>query len=581
MPIVPTYQPGQVQQSVARAPQASPESFGAGDARSLGKLAYAGEQLGQAAISAFMANQQRTERAQVRDVLSQAQNESMDFITSNVLAKRGKDAIGATDTTQKELAKIRDKYAKTLPNEYQKSMFTDAYTSVSDHGMNITRGHQFREQEAYQKQTIVASKAANVNNYLVDPLNKTLREQTEQGIFADNATLYAGFPEQARAASMLEVSKMHADAATTVSKRDAAEALAYLAENKAKINPETYATLTDKFKDQVITEGSARKVDMLSGIDEKSAMEQASKIEDPKERDLTIAGLKAHYASKNMAGARATADNSSALLGNVLQNPSLAGIIIPKDVSSDRRTGIINSANARMTSPVITDTRVYGSIINQARNDPDGFMRRDLIPYMNSLSNEDWNTVLGIRDGIAKKRKDSTEEAFRLDSIHSQFEDAVKGIPELTLRTKDGKPVGFDGKELEGDSLEQRKKQINDFRVEFQSRVNSQLPDKKDQTTENVQKILDAMTARAVVKKSWWKDETNIRGLVDITPKKVDPTVPEAIRGLPGIQRVVRTQGIDPTGRTNQKVYYYNYNEDRTAADVYDAEGKKVGTWPK
>ncbi len=91
--------------------------------------------------------------------------------------------------------------------------------------------------------------------------------------------------------------------------------------------------------------------------------------------------------------------------------------------------------------PIQTDLAVYSSLVNQANNDPDGFLRRPLTPYLSKLSDNDWNDITSLRDDLAKKRDGVDGKAFQLSTMNSVFTDGIKGVPELNTRDANGKEL--------------------------------------------------------------------------------------------------------------------------------------------
>ncbi len=52
------------------------------------------------------------------------------------------------------------------------------------------------------------------------------------------------------------------------------------------------------------------------------------------------------------------------------------------------------------------------------------------------------------------------------------------------------------------------------------------------------------------------------------------------IQENPTLNRANFGKTMEP-GTVNGQPVFYDYNSDRTSADIYDQNGNKLGTWPK
>ena len=569
MPTVPTLMPGsQVQEHVAQTPQATPSSFGAVQAEQAGQAAGAVQGLGGDLMDHGAQQQEWLNRMTVRDALAQSQNDTLNYISDNVLSKQGKDAIGTLPQAQQDMGNIQKQYSDNLSNPAQQRMFNQLYPQVFSRASNMARRHILQQTMVYNQQTLSASKAASVNEAVMDYNNPQNISDAETTIQADNNSLYKGDPDAGAVATQKEISSLHTQIANSMADTNPAQASAYIRSNKGKILGPAYDTLDKSINDKIVNQSAMKAATTLSQLDPATAVAQANQIQDPQQRQLTLDTLKTHFATQNAAQALNTANMDSNNLATVVNNPETAAMMLPSNLPPDQRSSLIQSANDRLQArqggqPIQTDMNVYSSLINQAANDPDGFLRRPLTPYASQLSDGDWQQVLNIRSQLAgKNREQALGDVEATKAVNQTFTDYTKGFPELSTK-------GADGKEMPpGPDLQNRMQQINSFRDDFLNRLSKQYPDPKNRTPDNAEGILNNMLSRAVVQRGWfgssWGQKTALQGEVDENP---------SMKWWTG------STPLSP-GTFNGQQGYFDYNSDRTSAKVYDNNGNSIGTWP-
>lgn len=567
MPTVPTYTP-QVQQRVAQTPEATPDEFGAVQGEEEQRAGGALTSLGGDVISDAAREQLQLDRAQVRDALSSAESDTYDYVTDNVLSKKGKDAIGLLPQAQQDMTAIQSKYSDGLSNPAQQRMFNQLYPQVYNRASNMSRRHILQQQQAYNQQTLTASKATAVSVATTDYNDPNNISAAEQTIAADNNSIYHGSPQEGAEATASETSKLHSGVVSAMAANNPAQAAVYLRANQAKIDPQEFDKLKKTVDTQVLTDGANKTVSTLTSLDPATATAEADKIQDPQQRQLVMDSLQTHFAAKNAAASLSSANQDALNLQTVLGDPENAAINLPNTIDPATRSSLIQAANDRVQasqggSPIQTNLPVYSSLIKQAANDPDGFLRRPLTGYASQLSDNDWHDVLNLRDSLAKARQEALKTATSKDALNQTFNEAIKGVPALSMYDDQNKPL------KPGGPAEARVAQINAFRSDFQNRLSQQFPDGKDQTPDNAKTILDKMLVSRAVDKGW------LWGTTGSVPQGVVDENPSATHINSGFSKT-----LEPVKQNNGQTVYYDYNDARTSADVYDGTGKKIGQWP-
>ncbi len=324
-------------QNVTQMPNASPDSFGAVQAQELGQVGAAGLSTGRDLINAGAQQQDMVNRAKVRDILSQAQNASFDYVTDNVLSKKGNEAIGLQQPTQDMLKQIQGTYSSSLDNPAQKQLFNQLFPEVYNHADNLTRRHIAEQTQVYNQETLTASKGAAVNAAMVDYNNPAAIQEAETTIVADNNALHAGFPAEQQYANQQEISKLHSDIASTMASNNPAAAAVYIRQNQAKILPDQFKTLSQTINNQLVTTAANKSASTLSQLDPTTALATANKIEDPEQRQLTIDALNTHFSAKTSTDALNAANADATNVTTILADPTMRGGISP-GVSSAHAT---------------------------------------------------------------------------------------------------------------------------------------------------------------------------------------------------------------------------------------------------
>lgn len=595
MPIIPKPQVGDVSQNALPGPSATPDDFGAVQGQELQEVGQAGIGLGTSLAQTGIQMKDKLDLAATRDAYSQFQDAALDATTNNVLTLKGQDAIAVDPTTgkapmdqlQSTLQGLKSTYASSLTTPAQQVLFGRLADTSINQASRMARNHIFEQSQAYANDTLTAEKSSEVNAALADPHNLNAINKAEFTIGTNNNALYKGFPATAAAATAAETSKLYQGLAGTIAQQDAGMALAFANQNKAKFDGPTYEAVTSSLANQVAVQGANQTATALSGLPQSAAMAQAATIQDPKVRDLTIAALNAHYTTQTNGVARQAADQGMALVSQIVADPSSANTIIPQNYPPDQRQALIQKATAMQSGPVQTDPDVFTNLVNQAKSDPQAFLRRDMTPYVDQIAPDDWSTIQTIRGEIEKKSAANTGTAAALAPVLQTYNAAIKGVPGLGLVPQsNGTFKDEKGNVLEGQALQDRKDARAQFLGDFMNRVNTELPDRKDRTQTAVQNIANQMTAQRVVNQGWFGNTTAAQGLIDEHPENypnydaasptntavpVNRNYPKNLQGLPNVQ--VFGQG--------KNMRFFHYNQDQSAADVYDAAGNRVNTWRK
>lgn len=151
-------------------------------------IIQSGEALGRVAQS--LDQRTRTELDQINetralDLQNQFEKEANDALynpQTGLLARRGRDAVGAQAEMQAKLEELRGKFIDTTQeNEAVQEMLDKAYTRLEKNFTGIAQRHAFQETQAYERDALAARKSLAVENVALnyfdqEEFNKSLAE---------------------------------------------------------------------------------------------------------------------------------------------------------------------------------------------------------------------------------------------------------------------------------------------------------------------------------------------------------------------------------------------------------------------
>jgi hypothetical protein len=560
MPVVPTLPIGSDAggQRVAQTATAGADSFGAVQGQEISQAGQAGVALGSGIASDAIYQQNMINRSTVRDALATYQEGANGYLQDNVLSKQGKDAIGLVPQTQQYLTQLREQTNQTL-NPRQQAMFSTLAPMADRRVIMLQQRHEAQQTQVFQNQTLDHAISSDINMSISDPFNDAQRAEAEKTINADTSVKYPGDPAAASTAAAVQTNALYKGLADRISDADPAKASVFLSQNKDKFIPADFEDLNKSVQAKVISAAAAHVTSTLDPLDP-NAQKAIAAIQDPETKALAQAQFNTHVSAAQSQQALDSANSDANNAQTVLSSPENAAMSMPKDLPPQQQAALLQAANDRIQATqggrsIATDLNVYGNLVNQAANDPDGFIRRPLTPYLSSLSDSDWKNVMQLRSDLVKNR--DTGEAQSANRLNQTFTQGIKGVPSLSTFDDSGKPM------KPGPAMQQRVQQINDFRNDFQDRVKQQFPDPKDRTPENAQSVLDNMLVSKVVNKGWFSDTSIPQGLVDENPS-LDTTTWKG----PAVSSL--TPYTAPNGTSGYL--------DKSSNTVYDRTGSVLGT---
>lgn len=590
MPVIPKPQVSTVENAAVPNVSATPAAFGAGNASLLGDVGSSLTRSGMSTVDAGLEAQNRLDLAQTRDTASQFQDALLGDLQQNVLTKQGKDAVGATSALQGRIATMRSTYASQLDSPAQQTLFTRLSSEAIGTATRASMSHEFQQQQEYSRSAATAEKGSYLNAAVAAPLDPDALLNAVSANRRANATLNAGFPEQEDLANSVDDNHLFSNVAGSIAKTDPAAALAFADKHKDAFDGPTYENITKSFRGQIATTAAQRVSDQLSALPPDVAYNQLNSMEDGPVKDMTKQLLDSEFTTQAHGKAKQVADSDAALTRSFVQDYGAAPGLIPQNYPIDQRVQLTGTLNNLAKNPPLTDPNVFAGLLHTMTDDPNAFMRMSMLPYVDKLSADDMNTVLSLRDQIDRhvgqgkitvgQSQRTLQDMFN-SAINSGFPaDEAAGLPAVPSSLTD---IG--ASKLNPADQQTRLQNINQLKDLFYQRVNNELPQKADQTSDKVNKILRNIVADRVVTSGFLGlgKKSAPGGLVDLHPSQFpeaaaiaaqnDPVkrrMPATIRSYPNVEEYQNPQG---------KNVYYHYNSDYSQADVYDDQGQKINTW--
>lgn len=513
MPTIPLYGEAQVAPGPTTGARldnsASLEDFGGG--ASAEGVTRAAQAAGNEAMQIAATTRRQTNDVAVLDAdkkLNDAETTAVYDPKAGLLAKRGKDVLGAYPVAMTAFKSAADKIASGLSNEEQRISFSHLVNARQYTIERVGQRHVAEQLKSFDDETTSTS-VKNAQDMALknfnDPLVVNAQIDKQRAILTD----YAG--RQGLPADWVEekttdaVSKTHTGVISQMlaAQQDVA-AEAYYKKNKDDVSGPDQISAERALQEGTLRGESQRQADAIVGDadDQPEALEAARDIKDPKLRDMTTERINQHY-SQNKAALRNAQDDvyqKSALL--VDQNPTapVRDLVDPSawtSMTAEQREAL----QRRSENPPNNDKRWLDFI--------------DLSPtQLAAMKRPDFETVYWANfDAAHRSRAESMWEAGQQGKHQSAALASTLTFNQRvdeTLRTSGVIPADLKRSDFSKDQAttyaqfdQQAAHQIEQFEL-------TQLGGKRKATGDEMQKVLDDMVIKKVfVNKPWYQSDVS------------------------------------------------------------------------
>ena len=468
---------------------ATADSFGAGEARAIGRLGQSAQNV----ADQILVEQQKLNRAEARDAVTQAQRESDEYL-NGVYQRQGKDASGVFDESKNAFDEIKKRYQQDLKSEYAKDLFNSTFDNYVTTNSRRVLKHQSDQIQAYENQSLDAQNKQLEDNSVVNRYDIAQIKENEQDIIANTRVRFKGFDGPAMDKAIADrIHNMYTqilDARTNeaVTYEDMQENIKFLKDNLDKFNPKIRAELKKGLENKANTVWVNEKAVELanSGLPIEKQLEQVDKIKnkDPKYIQALRSDVQERYNFKSKVQEGKLKQQYENEVDSLFQDP--VNYKIPLELSAEQQSKLYKLrktlkndilAESGVGEKTKTDPYYYDELANMT---PDQLSKSDL--DFTKLSPSDRKKFIDAR---ADARKGDIKS---LTSIRSNTQ-MVKGA----LAT-----IGKDD-DVEAQDLLSRRFQ-EDLSI-FETNKGSKA------TPEEKQKVLDRLIIEGEVKGNFFRDK--------------------------------------------------------------------------
>lgn len=396
MPRVPTYQEKETLRPIAGTPARATESaltdVGAG-------LQNAGASIGNIAVR--QQNQVNVDR--VMQAEAALKDSAIEWETA-ARERQGTHAWGVTKDAQAFWEKQTNDIAAKLENDEQKQVFKNSATALRQRSIEAFGRYESDQRQASVEESTKASIAGSIDLAARNPQDKNALAASKTDVLKRVQMLgqtNGWTPERLELETRQTLTALHGEVLQNLVDADPIAAREYLEANKADIA----GTELDKFNNLVSTgEGRAKAQTatdriMSQGLNQKDALAEARKLEDPETRDDVTARLKTRYNEIQAAQGerqKQVADAAWNVFSRTGKVEAIPSAILNE---LDGRT-LQALKNAEQGGPSESDWGKYYELRQQAMEDPAAFAARDLRQDFGSLKESERRQLITLQEKL-------------------------------------------------------------------------------------------------------------------------------------------------------------------------------------
>jgi hypothetical protein len=569
MPVIPTYEPGQVRNNPLNTPNVTADAFGYRDAVNLQRLGAAGNDFLQQAAALYRERLDEHDRLVVQSALNDATLKATHFLQNDVYSKSGSEALTAADKAAETLDKIGAESSSKL-NQRQQALFGKAFAQLRTNNLESVIGFRAKAQEQYRLDTLSSGIESSIYSASQNPYNENYLHDTAIKVANMVEEQHRGrAPEFIEEQKRNKISEVYARAIATIADRDPAEALALAEKYKDYMAPEVHDKLAGAL-DQMVKKRSVENAAIQAVHGKVPGSEAADKtldemgVSDPvKREELKQTFMKAYMVEESKI-TEAERSQINEALDAILQDPR--GAKVPESLPSDLQSKIARFQMNLLEGDRPTNYATFHKLLDMQQNDPAGFAKLKLEDYSSQLSNDHFRSlILAQMDTIKANGAfagPKPPKQFRTESAEAQVRQAAKSI----------------GLNSNGDEEDRLK--YNAF-CAYMDNVISQIPESERTQLRIDQEIKKAQTPVFNGDRTWWFTKKMIP-LYMHEYLTSEYAVPEKLRGGDGEP----ISGLKPVTLNDRervpslpgKIKWYRVFEmgGRRYSEFYDKNGEPV-----
>lgn len=417
MPVIPTYMPGRVENrplpSGAMSAGASAASFGAGQAQDMQEIGQGLMRVGGTMGAIAKANKEEYDREIVRARINQAREEMHQFMTTDILKRKGESAFGADEAVKLKAMQISERMNQGMSNDDQKSLFYQAWDSHSTESIMHAQSHAEAEREQYRIEGLQASieRTQKEANFYHNDQRKL--DISAEEVAGDTGKLWEGHRKDRIELEKDKARKgFYAGILQTKLMQDPQDALIFLDKNAEKFD----AKYVNSVRPEILRQAkdirtSARVVELSSGpgANEVQGHEKIDAMTDvtPQEKEEMHKALRTQFSIKDVAAAEAERKAEASSWNEFEAAPSEMTIA---------RMPVSNVVKARMRKTLADMTKSYSDkqkaqVFGELWASPN-LDKINLQEFRPKMSPRQYNDLQDLQDRL-KKGGDIETDAYK------------------------------------------------------------------------------------------------------------------------------------------------------------------------
>jgi hypothetical protein len=566
---IPNYTPGQVANAGVRSvrmPSSGPEAFGAEEGG--GRMAAAAlGQAGAALVSIAVEQQERTDKATVREALATAQSQVREFLTKDIFTRNGSQAAAAEADARKRMTEFKGALESKLGNARQKEMFHAAWLDLEGDSIARVQTHQVREMERYEKASRDAQNFNEEQDAALFAHDPQRIQKAEWRITRNTVANFAGMGEEVQKAHVRQrVDHLYATVAESLGNQNPLEALKFINAHQEKLSPSAHRQLQTRYENEALQFSASQKAIQAvgggMGLEDARAMAD-KEITNPQERERFMAEVKTRLAEKEAATTLKERQKVETAWQAFLDDPGKA---IPKDLPADEQMRMLNARETmarRVTGAGASSPQTYGKLVDALASGELADM--NLRAFAPELSQNDLQFFLSQQNELRKGGSKETA-AFKAALADAKQEAGQLGIFKISEKEKE-------------DVRRSKQDALNQYLAEYARRLRA-VPDEKRMDWQTAQKIRDELLKEVVLEKrsfmgiDWLaKDKMGRQFQADAVGAPVPADEPP--RRPPASAISKEAKGIPPAAASAGAVTWRDVGGRRI---FYNAQGAFVGS---
>ena len=318
MPRVRGAQPGQVQPNAAPAvyqsASASGESFGGGQARDIQRAGQGLQSLGQGIGNFALVEQDRVNKALVRDSLNSVRTDMRTFM-ADVYQRKGKDAIGAHAETLKKVDELRKKYGAAFKNPVQRDLFDSNFSDLANDHLDKALVFGEKAKVEYENNSLDAENQNAIEDAVLNRTDRKAVGKAEFTLVANTRYKHRG-QDPAFIKERVEEARhlLHKSVMEAIAVDSPVAAKEYFKKYQNHFDPSERTAIKEKLEKESLSFEVRQQALQWStqGMTLEDQLKEVDKIKDPDRAKLLKAEVEERTKTKDVLKARQLADTEDA-----------------------------------------------------------------------------------------------------------------------------------------------------------------------------------------------------------------------------------------------------------------------------